>query len=62
MTMSSPLEGAAGLIGNSGRKTADACDTKASKTIADTTVHFILVARTAFLEVRTLFTANLLCD
>ena len=62
MTMSSLLDAAAGLIGNSGRNTADACDTKASETMADTTAHFILVARTAFLEVRTLFTANLLCD
>jgi hypothetical protein len=31
MTMSSPLDGAAGLIGNSGRNTADACDTNVSE-------------------------------
>jgi len=55
MTMSSPLDGAAGLIGNSGRNTADACDTNASETHADTTAHFISVAKTTFTEVRTPF-------
>lgn len=53
MTMSSPLNGAAGLIGNSGRNTADACDTNASETNADTTAHFIRVVKRGFTEVRT---------
>jgi hypothetical protein len=53
MTMSSPLAGAAGLIGNSGRNTADACDTNGSETNADTTAHFISVAKTTFTQVRT---------
>jgi len=46
MTMSSPLNGAAGLIGNSGRNTADACDTNASEMSVATTARFI------FIEVR----------
>ena len=55
MTMSSPLNGAAGLIGNSGRNTANACDTNASEMSADTTAHFICVVETEFTEVRTPF-------
>jgi hypothetical protein len=49
--MSSPLDGAAGLIGNSDRNTADACDRNASETNADPTAHFIAVAKTIFTEV-----------
>jgi hypothetical protein len=52
MTMSSPLDGAAGLIGSSGRSTANACDTNASTTHADTTAHLIFVAKTTFTEIR----------
>ena len=55
MTKSSPLDGAAGLIGNSGRNTADACDTNASEMSADTTGHFMSVAKTTFTEVQTPF-------
>ena len=55
MTMSSPLDGTAGLIGKSGRNSADACDTNASETNADTTAHFISVAKATFTEARTPF-------
>jgi hypothetical protein len=55
MTMSSPLNGAEGLIGNSGRNTANPCETNTSEMSADTTAHFIRVAATAFTEVRTPF-------
>ena len=55
MTMSSPLNGADGLIGNSGRNTADACDANTSDMSADTTAHFICVVKTEFTEVRTPF-------
>jgi hypothetical protein len=48
MIMTSPLNGGAGLAGKSGRKTANACDTNASEMSADTTAHFILVARNSF--------------
>jgi hypothetical protein len=48
MTMTSQLNGGAGLAGKSGRKTANACDTNASEMSADTTAHFILVARNSF--------------
>jgi hypothetical protein len=51
MIMTSPLNGGAGLAGKSGRKTADACDTNASEMSADTTAHFIFVARNSFIEV-----------
>jgi hypothetical protein len=51
--MSSPLNGAAGLIGNSGLNTANACDTNISETNAETTAHFIFVVKTGFMEVRT---------
>jgi hypothetical protein len=54
MTMSSPLDGAAGLIGNSGRNTADACDTNAREMSVDATAHFIFV-KTSFTELRTPF-------
>jgi len=53
--MTSPLDGAAGLIGKSGRNTADACDTNASEMSVDTTAHFIFVAATTFTEVETPF-------
>ena len=53
MTMSSPLNGAEGLIGNSGRNTADACETNTSETNVATTAHFIFVVKTGFMEVRT---------
>ena len=55
MTMSSPLNGAEGLIGNSGRNTADACDTNASVMSVATTAHFIFVVKTEFTELRTPF-------
>jgi hypothetical protein len=55
MTMSSPLEGAAGLIGNSGRNTADACDANASETTTHATAHFVCIVKTEFTEVRTPF-------
>src|SRR5215475_13547652 len=51
MIMTSPLNGGAGLAGKGGRKTADACDTNASEMSADTTAHFIFVARNSFTEV-----------
>ena len=51
MIMTSPLNGGAGLAGKSGRKTANACDTNASEMSADTTAHFILVARNSFTAV-----------
>jgi hypothetical protein len=40
--MSSPLNGGAGLAGKSGRKTANACDAKASEMSVATTAHFKL--------------------
>jgi len=46
--MSSPLNGGAGFAGTSGRKTANACDTNAIEISADTTAHFIFVARNTF--------------
>ena len=49
MTMSSPLNGAEGLIGNNGRNTADAWDANASATSIATAAHFI------FMEVQTPF-------
>ncbi len=55
MTMSSPLNGAEGLIGNSGRNTADACDKNTSETKVATTAHFIFLAATIFMEVQTPF-------
>ena len=51
MIMTSPLNGGAGLAGKSGRKTANACDTNASEMSADTTAHFIFVARNSFTAV-----------
>ena len=55
MAMSSPLNGAAGLIGKSGRNTADACDANASETNTDTTTHLIFAAKTTFTGLRTPF-------
>jgi hypothetical protein len=49
--MSSPLKGGAGLAGTRGRKTADAWDTNAIEMSADTTAHFIFVARNSLTEV-----------
>ena len=51
MIMTSPLNGGAGLAGKSGRKTANVCDTNASEMSADTTAHFIFVARNSFISV-----------
>ena len=48
-----PVKGAAGLIGNSGRNTADACDTNASETNADTSPHLICIAKPTVTELRT---------
>jgi len=53
--MSSPLDGASGLIGNSGRNTADACDTNANEANAHTTAQLIFVDRATFIEIRTPF-------
>jgi hypothetical protein len=53
--MSSPLNGAEGLIGNSGRNTADACDANTRETNAATTPHLIFFAVTIFMEVQTPF-------
>jgi hypothetical protein len=55
MIMNSPLDGAAGLIGNSGRNTADACDRNASETNAENSAHLIFVGKVTFIEVRTPF-------
>ena len=55
MTMSSPLDGAVGLIGNSGRNSPDAGNTNASDMSVDTTAHFIFVVKTEFTELRTPF-------
>ncbi len=49
--MSSLLNGGAGLAGKSGRKTANACDTNAIEMSAETTAHFIFVARNIFIKV-----------
>ena len=46
-----PPNGGAGLAGTSGRKTASACDTNAIEMSADTTAHFIFVARNTFIKV-----------
>lgn len=51
MIMTSPLNGAAGLIGKSGRNTADACDTNAIETKADTTAHLMRIVNMGFTEV-----------
>ena len=49
MTMTSPLNGAEGLTGNSGRNTADACDANASAMIIATAAHFVFIEdRTPF--------------
>ena len=50
MIMTSPLNSGAGLAEKSGLETADACDTNASEMSADTTAHFIFVARNSFTE------------
>ncbi|PYJ23487.1 MAG: hypothetical protein DME99_02730 [Verrucomicrobia bacterium] len=39
-----PLNGGAGLAGKSGRKTANVCDTSATKTTTNTAAHFMLAA------------------
>jgi hypothetical protein len=57
MITTSPSNGAAGLAGKSGRKTANAWDTKANETNADTTAHFTFIAPTNFAEVRIPFTS-----
>jgi len=49
MTMTSPLNGAEGLIGNSGRNTADACDANASA------MSIAITARLVFIEAHTPF-------
>jgi hypothetical protein len=51
MIMTSLLNGGAGLAGKSGRRTANACDTNASEMSANTTAHFIFVARNTFIKV-----------
>ena len=62
MTMSSPLNGAEGLTGNSGRNTADACDANARAMSIDTTAHFICVVKTNSQKFALLSQANFLCD
>jgi len=59
--MTSPLNGGTGLAGKSGRKTADACDTNASEMSADTTAHFIFVARNSFTEVSDIVVQYVIC-
>ena len=49
ITMTSPLNGAEGLIGNSGRNTADACDANTREMSVNAIAHFV------FIEVRTPF-------
>jgi hypothetical protein len=49
VTMTSPLNGGAGLTGKSGRKTANACDTSATETSMDTAADFMLPENAAFL-------------
>src|SRR5215469_10826945 len=60
MITTSPLNGGAGLAGKGGRKTADACDTNASEMSADTTAHFIFVAR-SFTEVSDIVVQDAIC-
>src|SRR4029077_15924599 len=61
MMMTLPLNGGAGLAGKSGRKTANACDTNASEMSADTTAHFILVARNSFIAVSNIAVQYVIC-
>ena len=61
MIMSSPLNGGAGFAGISGRKTANACDTNAIEMSADTTAHFIFVARNSFTEVSDIVVQYVIC-
>jgi hypothetical protein len=44
VVITSPLKGGAGFAGNSGRKTANVCDTNAMETRMDTTAHFMSAA------------------
>jgi hypothetical protein len=55
MAITSPLNGGAGLVGKSGRKTANACDTNPREMSVDTTAHFIFVGKNTFKEVPTFF-------
>jgi hypothetical protein len=55
MTITSPLDGGAGLAGKSGRKTPNACDTNVKEMSVDATAHFMLVAKNTFKEVPTFF-------
>ena len=59
--MTSPLNSGAGLAGTSGRKTANACDTNASEMSADTTAHFIFVAKNSFTEVSDIVVQYVIC-
>jgi hypothetical protein len=59
--MSSPLNGGAGLAGKSGRKTANACDTNAIEMSAETTAHFIFVARNTFIKVSNIVVQQVIC-
>ena len=59
--MTSPLNGGAGLAGKIGRKTANACDTNASEMSADTTAHFIFVARNSFIKVSHIVVQQVIC-
>ena len=61
MIMSLPLNGGAGFAGTSGRKTANACDTNAIEMSADTTAHFIFVARNSFTEVSDIVVQYVIC-
>ena len=61
MIMTSRLNGGAGLAGKSGRKTANACDTNAIEMSADTTAHFIFVARNSFTEVSDIAVQYVIC-
>src|SRR5438876_2661704 len=61
MIMSSPLNGGAGFAGTSGRKTPNACDTNAIEMSADTTAHFIFVARNSFTEISDIVVQYVIC-
>ena len=59
--MTSPLNGGTGLAEKSGLETADACDTNASEMSADTTAHFIFVARNSFTEASDMVVQYVVC-
>jgi hypothetical protein len=48
--IASPLNGGSGLVGKSGCKTANACDSNAIEIRTESTAHFILAAKNTFTE------------